>query len=70
MGSTMASYKYTHRGFSTLDNTPTHILVVLHKYTVRLQMNVCLDEHETFTLNTTPTHRFLPLSEAYCGILH
>ncbi len=41
MGPTMACYKYTHRGFSTLKNTPTHIIVLLHKYTVREQMNVC-----------------------------
>lgn len=45
MGSTMACYKYTHRGFSTLNSTPTHILVLWHKYTVRVQTNVCLDEH-------------------------
>lgn len=43
MGSTMACYKYTHRGFSTLNNTPTHIIAQLHKYTACVQMSMCLD---------------------------
>lgn len=38
MGSTMACYKYTHRGFSTLNNTPTHDL--LRKHTLHVEMKV------------------------------
>lgn len=33
MGSTMACYKYTRRGFSTFNNTPTHIIAQLDGYT-------------------------------------